>query len=603
MSSPPSRHDPAAAAAEKEQNQNPQQQPKSPPTLRRSVRERVLHKLPLYTGPYPVGYVELELSARDPRPFSHIKRNHQHALRLDTVLFAVYYPAVHELTSTSTRSVSRASWLPRPRVSTCKGYAKFLNIPHLPVTAYIALTSMFTKMPAFRNAALAAHLPDVSGGPAGSHGDGHPKFPCVVFSHGLGGSRTSYSSICGELASYGVVVVAIEHRDGSGARTYVTTPDYGEPATCGDRIGSKDHGNGYYTVDYIFPKDNAQDTSPHNTLGVDTELRAAQTEMRLAEIEEAFYVVDMINRGAGEEIAGRNLRPRGAAKTSCGPSDKINWKDWKGRLEMANVTVMGHSFGGVTTVQALRLNDRFSWVGQGVLLDVWGLATIDSTSRVTKPLLSIGSEAFMHWRENFDIVKDICQEAQGEGAPSWMLSIRGSTHLSQTDLAVLYPNAMSLLMKSVINPKRALNLTVTTTLEFLEIVLPQDGPEVKHDWMHEGLLEQSESQTNISMELRPDERWVAARLKIEHEFSLRMRHWFRWRRRKAPGNDSETGGQQQLVGLKSWGDEGEVWVHLTPDQPHRSGPRAVPAGESPAGVESEGGARLSTTGLSARSEA
>lgn len=37
-------------------------------------------------------------------------------------------------------------------------------------------------------------------------------FPVVVFSHGLGGMRTTYSGICCDLASHGYVVAAIEHR-------------------------------------------------------------------------------------------------------------------------------------------------------------------------------------------------------------------------------------------------------------------------------------------------------------------------------------------------------------------------------------------------------
>ena len=38
------------------------------------------------------------------------------------------------------------------------------------------------------------------------------KFPVVIFSHGIAGCRTSYSIICTELASQGLIVAAMEHR-------------------------------------------------------------------------------------------------------------------------------------------------------------------------------------------------------------------------------------------------------------------------------------------------------------------------------------------------------------------------------------------------------
>jgi len=42
--------------------------------------------------------------------------------------------------------------------------------------------------------------------------DNSTKLPLLIFSHGLGGIRTTYSTICTELASHGCIIVALEHR-------------------------------------------------------------------------------------------------------------------------------------------------------------------------------------------------------------------------------------------------------------------------------------------------------------------------------------------------------------------------------------------------------
>jgi platelet-activating factor acetylhydrolase len=618
--------------------------PSQPPTPkpRKTLRDYIQHTLPAYTGPYQVGFLELELPARHPRAFSpHIKRNNEFALKLDTVLVAVYYPADlqedfdsdrKKKRSSKGRPLSRVPWLPRPRGETCKGYAKFFNVPHWPVTAYMAVTTMFTKLPAYRNARLSRRWPGsaaaadeqqdhrhrsascTAGYESGEtlvEGEGReedkenkdsapPRLPVVIFSHGLGGSRTLYSSICGELASFGLVVVAVEHRDGSGARTFVNKAgkaedleSQGVDKTAGPPENEKKkkqprnkrrqqqedaETKPYYKIDYLFPKDNAQDTSPHNPNGVDKELRGAQIEMRLAEVEEASYVLGLINSGKGDKIRRDNLRKGDHVGSSSVGLDGINWQDWAGRLDLESVTMMGHSFGGATTVQALR-SDKLSWVTQGILLDPWGPATPECTEQksVHKPVLSIGSEAFMHWAENFECVEQVCNEAREAGTLSWMTTIRGSTHLSQTDFAVLYPNWMSLLIKTIVDPERAIYLTVNSALEFLKLTLPATQTRFAGAWADEQLLSRADSETKVVSDHRPDDKWVAARLKIPNEFSMRLRSMLRW--------NASLASPKALV---NQGVGNGMWCHQSPGRDsverymRRNG--RLPVSSSPEGV-------------------
>ncbi|KAI1323397.1 hypothetical protein F5Y16DRAFT_383883 [Xylariaceae sp. FL0255] len=534
----------------------------------KTFREHFFHTLPEYSGPYSVGTMEVEVPARDPRTFSHIKRNHVHILRMDTVLFSIYYPCDLSSYSLSRKRPSRATWLPRPRVPTCRGYAKFLSIPHLPVTGYIAATTMFTKLPAFRNAKLAGgHEVTAEDSEETLHPTDDPKatFPVVMFSHGLGGSRTCYSAVCGEMASNGFIVVAVEHRDGSGARSYVNLPPNAKaPGVYDAETTDEDHS---YKVDYIFPEDNAQDTSPNNARGVDTELRNAQIEMRMAELEEAHYVLGLINSGQGNMVYETNLRRKGNVGSSSKGLENVDWADWKSRMFLDHVTAMGHSFGAATTVQITRLKDRFPWIGQGILLDAWGPATPilgEATQEpLRKPILAINSEAFMHWPDNFQRMADICKEARTHDAPCWMFTIKGSTHLSQTDFAVLYPQWMSLLMKTIVNPRRAVYLTINSSLEFLNKVLPPQQT-LDNIWPAEGILSTKalSDEDSVPEGFKPAEKWFAARLRIPNEFWLRVRRWFR-RSPKAPDVATDINGNP-LTGIVNFTPGNEVWMHCSP---------------------------------------
>jgi len=454
-----------------------------------------------------------------------------------------------------------------------KGYGTFAGLPPPVSIPFFGATTIFTKLPAFRNARLAKHWPASgnlkTGGKeikntAGKPPPGEPEQPCfpmLIFSHGLGGQRKCYSSVCGEFASYGFVVCAVEHRDGSGPRTYVNLAKEGVgSAEEREKTGGVDHNQaereqGWEQIDYVFPKENMYDTSPNNEKGVDHELRNAQISLRLAELDEAYRVMCEICLGNGQLIEEKNLRKPPYKGSSSRGLRGVDWQGWKGGFHLDQVTMLGHSFGAATTVEVLRHSDRFKFISQGIIYDIWGAAINppedDPSHRIHTPLLGINSEAFMYWPSNFKAVTSLMEEAQAQNAPTWLLTVRGTVHISQSDYSILYRHLCAVLMKMTANPKRALDINIGATLEYLTKVSPICRAMAARSMPSEHFLDTACLET-IPNDHRPTDNMLAFRLRIPHEFRNRVlptitRKFKRKKQPRAPGTE---------------GNDDEIWMHI-----------------------------------------
>jgi len=233
-------------------------------------------------------------------------------------------------------------WLNTPRLRTIEGLLKFAGLPKwaaLPVVLP-AYRAFHARLPYESNAPLSTQLPseddpqlsplinllraqrEEAQGSGNSDGKEHkPIFPCAVFSHGLGGTRVAYSAYAAALASHGVVVAAVEHRDGTAPATSICTRigEDGEPVGPG-QMDSKEAQYWEESLIWLSMKDLDPDekVDPNDFLTA----RKAQLVLRRAEFIEALSVLRRLNDGEGEQLERECLRTHYAKKTVGKPSIK-----------------------------------------------------------------------------------------------------------------------------------------------------------------------------------------------------------------------------------------------------------------------------------------
>lgn len=181
--------------------------------------------------------------------------------------------------------------------------------------------------------------------------------------------------------------------------------------------------------------------------------------------------------------------------------------------------MLGHSFGAATAVEVLRHRGRFKNVGQGIIYYIWGAAIQPPEDkpeyRIHAPLLGINSEAFMYWPDNFKSIMSLCHEAKDQGALVWLMTVRGSVHISQSDFSILYPRLAWLLLKMTVNPRRAIDLNINMSLGLLKQVMPARMSAMNRG-TNEHLLEIFTSD-KLPEEHKPSQKYTAVCLHIPHE--------------------------------------------------------------------------------------
>ncbi|GJC89950.1 platelet-activating factor acetylhydrolase 2, cytoplasmic [Colletotrichum liriopes] len=391
-------------------------------------------KLPKYSGPYGVGAIDVEVPVRTPRKTSDhaFKGSGKPAFELKTVLFTLYYPA-----EKGSRGLGHHYWIPKPISITAEGYARaahFNNFISRPIFTFALWAIAGTiKIPAQVDVPL---LPPTNTKVTGD-------FPVVVLSHGQASSRTDYTHYCGELASLGTVVAAIEHRDGSGPGSVVTTKDGKERRVMYMDKKELQGGEEMEADDFKFE----------------------QLAFRQAEIEETVAVLQSLHAGKGSTVFANNARKEGRG-----------FAEWEGRLNFSRTVIAGHSFGATGALQVLKgaASTKNPAVG-GIILDP-GKSSGKLNTDIDVPILIIHSDSWskkitpFFGRPHFDTVRDIARDVLKRVGSSWFLTSLRTSHPSVTDAPLIEPLLLRWTTGATIDVHQGLKEYVRVSMEFMDFL-------------------------------------------------------------------------------------------------------------------------------------
>ncbi|KAF8544336.1 platelet-activating factor acetylhydrolase, isoform II-domain-containing protein [Trichophaea hybrida] len=439
-------------------------------------RLNVIPQFPAYKGPYTVASFELEI------PVSSLpatQKPPKSAESISTVQFRIFYPTGQHFTPADPRNATTATppsgdaagaeakgwtsgwfrqrhpcsppsksvyWLPEPHQREyLGGYARFLGAGSglAELISYIPRILHHIALPAISLVPLIPSNSDF-------------KFPTIIFSHGLGGTRLAYSHLCGSLASYGNIVIAPEHRDGSAPVTFIKPGSKPEAKVKGPKPGSDEPGISSCSAAPSPSRVQVDYTNyPHQISDETANGRNRQLEVRLWELSVVYAALTQLDLGhipAGTSMFDADTTSRDSLLSAF--REKFDIRE-PGRLIW-----VGHSFGSATMIQMMKsvyygkrgvtsnpeeaplfipdttiphntpgavpLGDQITASSPLMLLDIWCLPLLSKRTRPlwklplpqidagnTDKVLVIMSDEFFRWRENLRGVRRVLSTDPG----------------------------------------------------------------------------------------------------------------------------------------------------------------------------------------------
>ena len=323
----------------------------------------------------------------------------------------IYYPA------DPSPPLKRAFWLPKTLMY-LKGYFDYLRIP---VWAAYLLTPYFSfvRCLAIENAPLLKQ----------QHSDGGlpHSLGVVFFSHGLCGMRTAYSQLCSALTARGFVVVALEHADGTACVT------------------SRDN----EIIPYLR-------LDPNDDMDNLRKIRNNQVKTRSCEVLAAFQLLQSINEGS--YCPSENKRGAEIGAFDLG--------SFKGRLDLKNAVIYGHSFGGATVIQVC--TDYPDLFRAAIALDPWMFPLqLTEPKLITIPVLSIQSETF-HSDENFQHLVELLHHPQASKKDRFGVVLE-TRHSDVSDIMSLLHNTLKKFDQcGTLHPKTVMSIYDQWVTDFIK---------------------------------------------------------------------------------------------------------------------------------------